>query len=85
MSQPKSPAKELILEAAARLMQVRGYHRTGLGRGAPRERGGQGGPRLSKVQKDIRVMETCVAELRRHLQLYRGAVAPAVPTGDPGR
>jgi len=55
MSQPKSPAKELILEAAARLMQ------------------------------DIRVMETCVAELRCHLRLYRGTVAPAVPTGDPGR
>jgi TetR/AcrR family transcriptional regulator, transcriptional repressor for nem operon len=28
---------------------------------------------LTKVQKDIRVMEHCVAELRRHLGLYRGA------------
>lgn len=55
MSQPKSPARALILEAAGRLMQ------------------------------DIRVMETCVAELRRPLQRYRGAGAPAVPTGDPGR
>ena len=26
---------------------------------------------LTKVQKDIRVMEHCVAELRRHLSLYR--------------
>jgi TetR/AcrR family transcriptional repressor of nem operon len=212
MSQPKSPAKELILEAAARLMQVRGYHRTGLDEvlrasgvgkgnfyyhypskealgyaildrlvrtftertldpifgdprrspleqveafleeilatqrarkcigGCPlgnlateladdhegfrqrlseifdlwRERvagalararaggalsaaadpdalarflvaGLEGAILLAKVQKDIRVMETCVAELRCHLQLYRGSGAPAVPTGDPGR
>ena len=28
---------------------------------------------LTKVQKDIRVMEHCVAELRRHLVLYRRA------------
>ena len=27
---------------------------------------------LTKVQKDIRVMEHCVVELRRHLALYRG-------------
>jgi len=26
---------------------------------------------LAKVQKDIRVLETCVGELRRHLELYR--------------
>jgi TetR/AcrR family transcriptional repressor of nem operon len=26
---------------------------------------------LAKVQKDIRVMENCVAELRRHLEAYR--------------
>jgi len=31
---------------------------------------------LTKVQKDIRVMEHCVAELRRHLALYR-RVEPA--------
>jgi TetR/AcrR family transcriptional repressor of nem operon len=31
---------------------------------------------LTKVEKDIRVMEHCVAELRRHLQLYRRAAAP---------
>jgi TetR/AcrR family transcriptional repressor of nem operon len=33
---------------------------------------------LTKVQKDIRVMEHCVAELRRHLALSRRA-EPAVP------
>jgi len=33
---------------------------------------------LTKVQKDIRVMEHCVAELRRHLALYR-RVEPAMP------
>jgi hypothetical protein len=33
---------------------------------------------LARVQKDIRVMEHCVAELRRHLALYR-RVAPAIP------
>lgn len=32
---------------------------------------------LTKVQKDIRVMEDCVAELRRHLALYRRAPVPA--------
>jgi TetR/AcrR family transcriptional repressor of nem operon len=34
---------------------------------------------LAKVQKDIRVMEACVTELRRHLGLYRepAALAPA--------
>ncbi len=32
---------------------------------------------LTKVQKDIRVMEHCVAELRRHLALYRPDAAPA--------
>jgi TetR/AcrR family transcriptional repressor of nem operon len=34
---------------------------------------------LTKVQKDIQVMEHCVAELRRHLALYRraGAAIPA--------
>ncbi|HSF03566.1 MAG TPA: TetR family transcriptional regulator C-terminal domain-containing protein, partial [Solirubrobacterales bacterium] len=26
---------------------------------------------LTKVEKDIRIMEDCVAELRRHLALYR--------------
>jgi len=30
MSHPRSPVKEQILEAATRLMQVRGYHRTAL-------------------------------------------------------
>jgi hypothetical protein len=35
---------------------------------------------LTKVQKDIRVMEHCVGELRRHLSLYRRA-EPAVPAG----
>lgn len=30
MTQPRSPVKEQILEAATRLMQVRGYHRTAL-------------------------------------------------------
>jgi len=35
---------------------------------------------LTKVQKDIRVMEHCVAELRRHLGLYRGAES-VVPMG----
>jgi TetR/AcrR family transcriptional regulator, transcriptional repressor for nem operon len=34
---------------------------------------------LTRVQKDIRVMEHCVAELRRHLALYRRP-EPAVPT-----
>ena len=34
---------------------------------------------LTKVQKDIRVMEHCVGELRRHLSLYRRA-EPTVPT-----
>lgn len=34
---------------------------------------------LTKVQKDIGVMEYCVGELRRHLALYRGAARP-VPT-----
>jgi TetR/AcrR family transcriptional repressor of nem operon len=32
---------------------------------------------LTKVQKDIRVLETCAAELRRHLELYRRAPAAA--------
>jgi hypothetical protein len=32
------------------------------------------------VQKDIRVMEHCVTELRRHLTLYRRGER-AVPTG----
>ena len=31
---------------------------------------------LGKVQRDIRVMEHCVAELRRHLGLYRRAERP---------
>jgi TetR/AcrR family transcriptional repressor of nem operon len=31
---------------------------------------------LTKVQKDIRVMEHCVAELRRHLAFYRCEDAP---------
>jgi TetR/AcrR family transcriptional repressor of nem operon len=35
---------------------------------------------LTKVQKDIRVMEHCVAELRRLLALY-GHAGRAVPTG----
>jgi TetR/AcrR family transcriptional repressor of nem operon len=35
---------------------------------------------LTKVQKDIRVMEHCVAELRRHLWLYRGGES-VVPMG----
>jgi TetR/AcrR family transcriptional regulator, transcriptional repressor for nem operon len=35
---------------------------------------------LTKVQKDIEVMEHCIAELRRHLGLYRHAER-AVPTG----
>jgi TetR/AcrR family transcriptional repressor of nem operon len=37
---------------------------------------------LTKVQKDIRVLEHCVAELRRHLALYRrhaGAMAGSAP------
>ena len=33
---------------------------------------------LTKVQKDIRVMEHCVAELRRHLALYRRGERPVV-------
>jgi TetR/AcrR family transcriptional repressor of nem operon len=33
---------------------------------------------LTKVQKDIRVMEHCVAELRRHLTLYRRDAGPAL-------
>jgi TetR/AcrR family transcriptional repressor of nem operon len=32
---------------------------------------------LTKVQKDIRIMEECVAELRRHLALYRREPAVA--------
>jgi TetR/AcrR family transcriptional regulator, transcriptional repressor for nem operon len=32
---------------------------------------------MTKVQKDIRVMETCVAELRRHLGSYRRDGVPA--------
>jgi TetR/AcrR family transcriptional repressor of nem operon len=35
---------------------------------------------LTKVQKDIGVMEHCVGELRRHLALYRRSAAP-VPAG----
>jgi TetR/AcrR family transcriptional repressor of nem operon len=35
---------------------------------------------LTKVQKDIRVMEHCIAEMRRHLALYRRG-ARTVPTG----
>lgn len=35
---------------------------------------------LAKVQKDIRVMETCIAELRRHLGLY--VRQPSSPGGD---
>jgi TetR/AcrR family transcriptional regulator, transcriptional repressor for nem operon len=35
---------------------------------------------LTKVQKDIRVMEHCMGEMRRHLALYRRGVG-AVPTG----
>jgi TetR/AcrR family transcriptional repressor of nem operon len=31
---------------------------------------------LAKVQKDIRIMEGCVTELRRHLALYRRDPAP---------
>jgi TetR/AcrR family transcriptional repressor of nem operon len=31
---------------------------------------------LTKVQKDIRVMEHCVTELRRHLALYRSDEVP---------
>jgi AcrR family transcriptional regulator len=31
---------------------------------------------LTKVQKDIRVMEHCIAELQRHVALYRGAGRP---------
>jgi len=38
---------------------------------------------LTKVQKDIRVMEHCVAELRRHLALYRRDQVPV--TGSAGR
>lgn len=38
---------------------------------------------LAKVQKDIRVMEACVAELRRHLALYRtpAGMAAALAAG----
>jgi TetR/AcrR family transcriptional repressor of nem operon len=32
---------------------------------------------LTKVQRDIRVLETCAAELRRHLELYRRAPVAA--------
>jgi TetR/AcrR family transcriptional repressor of nem operon len=35
---------------------------------------------LTKVQKDIRIMEHCVTELRRHLALYRRDEAP-IATG----
>jgi TetR/AcrR family transcriptional regulator, transcriptional repressor for nem operon len=38
---------------------------------------------LAKVQKDIRVMEHCVAELRRHLALYRRAEQAVLAS--PGR
>jgi TetR/AcrR family transcriptional repressor of nem operon len=38
--------------------------------------GMEGAILLTKVQKDIRVMEHCVAELRRHLALYRRAERP---------
>jgi len=40
--------------------------------------GVEGAILLTKVQKDIRVMEHCVGELRRHLSLYRCAES-AVP------
>ncbi|PYM59650.1 MAG: TetR family transcriptional regulator [Candidatus Rokuibacteriota bacterium] len=36
---------------------------------------------MTKVQKDIRVMETCVVELRRHLAFYRREVASTVVAG----
>jgi len=41
---------------------------------------------LTKVQKDIRIMETCVGELRRHLGLYlatSSAEEHAPPVGGP--
>jgi TetR/AcrR family transcriptional repressor of nem operon len=38
---------------------------------------------LTKVQKDIRIMEHCVAELRRHLALYRRDEVPVA--GSVGR
>ncbi|HSE95069.1 MAG TPA: TetR family transcriptional regulator C-terminal domain-containing protein [Methylomirabilota bacterium] len=31
----------------------------------------EGGILLAKVQRDVRVLEVCVTELRRHLELYR--------------
>jgi TetR/AcrR family transcriptional repressor of nem operon len=36
---------------------------------------------LTKVQRDIRVMEHCVGELRRHLALYRRDAGPAAGAG----
>jgi TetR/AcrR family transcriptional repressor of nem operon len=36
---------------------------------------------LTKVQKDIRIMEDCVAELRRHLALYRTHSVPSKARG----
>lgn len=35
----------------------------------------EGGILLAKVQKDIRVLEGCIAQLRRHLDLYRAPAA----------
>lgn len=43
--------------------------------------GMEGAILLTKVQKDIRVMEHCVAELRRHLALYRRDEAPVAASG----
>jgi TetR/AcrR family transcriptional repressor of nem operon len=40
----------------------------------------EGGILLAKVQRDVRVLEACVAELRRHLDLYRVPAAGPGPT-----
>ena len=40
---------------------------------------------MTKVQKDIRVLETCVRELRRHLALYREPSGSPAALGDARR
>src|SRR5437867_3013700 len=45
------------------------------------EPGFEGAILMTKVEKDIGVMETCVAELRRHLAFYRREVTSAAVVG----
>jgi TetR/AcrR family transcriptional repressor of nem operon len=40
---------------------------------------------MTKIQKDIRVLETCVEELRRHLALYRQPGPAPILAGGAGR